>query len=115
MKKNNIKPIETLTIEFVDGTSRVLKFGALGMFILDDEFEGFIQIANDAKTKPFLAGAKLIYAGAKAIEIEKNGDSTFTYNDAKKLIVNMTVDDIAEIFEFATKTMGEQRPQQKKI
>jgi hypothetical protein len=113
MKKYNTKPIETLTIEFVDRTTRELKFGALAMCILDEEYEGFIAIANDAKVKPFLSGAKLIYAGAKAIEIEKDGESKITYNDAKRLIVNMTVEDIAGIFEFATVTMGEQKPQQK--
>jgi glutamate 5-kinase len=100
MKKISTKPIETLAIEFVDGTVKELKFSAYAMMVLDEEFEGFIAIAKEAKTKPFINGAKLLYVGVKAV------DEKFTYNDAKRLVVNMSVEDIAEIFTFATETLG---------
>ena len=112
MKRLNTKPIEILTIDFCDDDgnfmfSKSLKFSAYAMMVLDDEFEGYIQIAEDTKKKPFAAGAKIIYAGIKAI------DGDFTYEEAKRLIVSMSLEDIAEIFDFAAKTLGEKRPQQK--
>jgi hypothetical protein len=105
MIKKSGRPIETLTLEFKDGSTRDLKFSAYALFVLDDEFEGFVAVVESAKVKPFLSGAKLLYAGSKAI------DNSFTYEDAKKLIVNMSVEDIANILIFMKESMGEKIPQ----
>jgi hypothetical protein len=99
------RPLETLTLEFKDGTTRNLQFAAYASFILDDEFEGTINVLKNAKDKPFLSAAKLIYAGGRVI------DESFTYNDAKKITVNMTTEDIAVILEFVNKSLGETKPQ----
>ena len=109
MRKINTKPIERLTIDFNDDEgnlifSKTLKYSSYAMMVLDEEFEGYIQIAQDAKTKPFLAGAKIIYAGIKATEPD------FSFDEAKRLIVSMSLEDIAEVFEFAAKSLGEGKP-----
>lgn len=105
MKRHTSRPIEKLTLEFPDGTTRDFLFSSYASFILDDEFEGTINILSSCKEKPFLAAAKLIYAGGKVI------DKDFTYDDAKKLTVNMCLDDIAAVLDFVNKTLGEKNPQ----
>jgi hypothetical protein len=99
-KKINVKPIETLTIEFEDGESKQAKFSAYAMMILDDEFEGFKKLFESAKEKPFSCGAKLLYAGLKAC------DEDITIDKAKAIVTKMGVTDILDVFNFAADTFG---------
>jgi len=100
MSKINVKPLETLTLEFQDGKTWQAKFSAYAMMILDDEFDGFKSLFESAKEKPFSCGAKLLYAGMKAC------DEDITLDICKKIITNMSVENIIEVFNFAAKTFG---------
>ncbi len=100
-KKINVKPIERLTLEFADGDTRDAKFSAYAMMVLDDEFGGFKNLFEQAKEKPFLCGAKLLYAGMKSC------DESMTIEFAKKITTQLSVDDILQIFDFAADTIGE--------
>ncbi|MGD9700673.1 hypothetical protein [Acinetobacter sp.] len=108
-KRINVKPAEILKIEFEDGTSRDCKFTAYAMMILDEEFEGFQQVFRSAEKKPFSAGAKLLYAGMKAC------DDTVTYDEAKKIACNMSINNILDLFEFAAATIEVDTEKKKKI
>ncbi|GKX29010.1 hypothetical protein SH1V18_14900 [Vallitalea longa] len=99
MKKINVKPIETLGLEFEDGTIKKCKFSAYAMMILDEEYDGFTKTFKDSQNTPFLSGAKLLYAGMKAC-----GDDV-TFEDAKVVASNMTVESILDLFEFAANTI----------
>jgi len=99
LKKINVRPIETLGLEFEDGTIKECKFSAYAMMILDEEYEGFSKVFDDAENKPFLSGAKLLYAGMKAC------GNDVTFEDAKNVVCNMTVESIIDLFYFAASTI----------
>lgn len=99
MKKINVRPIETLGLEFEDGTIKECKFSAYAMMILDEEYEGFTKVFEDAQNKPFLSGAKLLHAGMKAC------GNDVTFEDVKIVVYNMTVESILDLFDFAASTI----------
>lgn len=95
-KISNIKPTQTLTLEFEDGIEKELKFNAYTMLILDEEFEdGSMVIIVKAIKKPYLEGSKVIYAGLKAC------DETVTYEEAKKVTTMLDINTILEIVAMA--------------
>ena len=100
-KKINVKPIEVIALEFEDGVQKNCKFSAKAMMILDDEFEGFKKTFSDAKEKPFSAGAKLLYAGLKVC------DEDITFDAAQKIAVNLSVENILELFILASESFGD--------
>lgn len=98
MKKkiSNIKPTQTITLEFEDGIEKELKFNAYTIFTLDEEFEdGSLPLLVKAIKKPYLDGSKIIYAGLKAC------DETITYEEAKKITTMLDVGTILEIVTMA--------------
>lgn len=92
MKKINVKPAKTITLEFEDGVKKELKFNAYSMMILDDEFEeGSLKILAGVVTKPFANGARIIYSGMKAL------DENVTLEEAKKITANLSIEEIMDI------------------
>lgn len=95
-KISNIRPTQTITLEFEDGIEKELKFNAYTIFILDEEFEdGSLPLLVKAIKKPYLDGSKIIYAGLKAC------DETITYEEAKKITTMLDVGTILEIITMA--------------
>lgn len=98
--KINTRPIKTLKLEFDDGIIREVKFSNYAIMLLDEEFEeGSMKILANAFFKPFLNGAKLLYAGMKAC------DENVTYDEAKKIASEMDVDAITTIIEIASQSV----------
>lgn len=95
----NVKPIKTLGIKFEDNKTYSCKFSAYAMLVLDEEFGGFQKVFEEVQVKPFLGGAKLLYAGMRAC----NEDVDFEY--AKKLITHLSIEDITELNKFAANTL----------
>lgn len=100
MKKINVRPTQTLTLEFEDGIKKELKFNAYTMLILDEEFEdGSLAILVKAIKKPYLDGSKVIYAGLKAC------GETVTYEEAKKITTMLDITTIMEIIKIANESV----------
>lgn len=97
--KINVKPIETLKIEFEDGQVHKCRFSAYAMMVLDDEFDGFQKVFNESEEKPFSAGAKLLYAGMKACDEDVDLDY------AKTIITHLSIANIMQLFGFAKDTL----------
>lgn len=96
MKKINVRPTQSITLEFEDGIKKELKFNAYTMLILDEEFEdGSMTILVKAIKKPYLDGSKIIYAGLKSC------DETTTYEEAKKITTMLDIPTILEIITLA--------------
>lgn len=95
----NVKPIETLKLEFEDGLTHECKFSAYAMMILDEEFEGFIKLFEQAQEKPFEAGAKLLYAGMQAC------DEDVDLEYSRRIVSYLSISNILDIFDFAKKTL----------
>lgn len=96
MKKINVKPAKTITLEFEDGIKKELKFNAYSMMILDDEFEeGSLKTLAGVIKKPFANGAKIIYSGMKAV------DENVTLEEAKNITANLSIEEIMDITNIA--------------
>ena len=95
-KVSNVRPTQTITLEFEDGIKKELKFNTYTMFLLDEEFgDGSMVLLVKAIKKPYLDGSKIIYAGLKAC------DETVTYEEAKKITTTLDVGTILEIIKLA--------------
>lgn len=108
-KISNIRPTQTITLEFEDGIEKELKFNACTIFILDEEFEdGSLPLLVKAIKKPYLDGSKIIYAGLKAC------DKTITYEEAKKITAMLDVGTILEIITMANDSVTPTEDNKKK-
>lgn len=97
--KIEVKPIETLKLEFEDGVTHNCKFSAYAMMVLDEEFEGFQEVFKQSQDKPFKAGAKLLYAGMKSC----NEDVDIEYS--RRVISHLSIQNIIQLFDFAKNTL----------
>jgi hypothetical protein len=100
LKKINVKPVETLGIEFEDGTIKKCRYTAYAMMLLEEEFEGFKKAFDEAKEKPFAAGAKLLYVGMKVC------DENITFDKAKQMACKMSIENILDLFVFVNETIN---------
>lgn len=109
-KVSNIRPAQTLTLEFEDGIKKDLKFDARTIFTLDEEFEdGSMVILVSAIKKPYLHGSKIVYAGLKAC------DEDVTYEEAKKITTRLDVGTIMEIITMANDSVTPKEDNKKKV
>lgn len=100
MKKINVKPVETLGLEFEDGSIKECKFTAHALMLLEEEFDGFQNAFTEAKEKPFSAGSKLLYVGLKTC------NENTTFEEARELAINMSIDNIFDLFQFVSSTIN---------
>lgn len=91
------RPIEPLEIEFADGKVVEAIFTIEALMILQDEFGDIVELCNNT-TKPYDVGAKILYAGMKAM------DNEVTEEEAKAIIVAGGIPLIEAIFEEFIKT-----------
>lgn len=101
MKKINVKPVETLVLEFSDGVTREAKFTTQAMFILSEEFGGFEKVFKNVRKNPFESGAKILYAGMKVC----NPDITF--KEVGNIVSELPIGAVMEIYNMALESFGD--------
>lgn len=110
MKKINVRPTQSIILEFEDGVKKELKFNAYTMLILDEEFEdGSMVLLVKAIKKPYLDGSKVIYAGLKSC------DENVTYDEAKKITTMLDINTILEIVTMANDSVTPVENDKKKV
>ena len=66
MAKIAIKPIETIDLEFADGTKKKVIFNVEALIHLHDNFGDLEPLARSAEKSPFDFASKLLYGGLKS-------------------------------------------------
>lgn len=99
-KKIRVKPIEKIQLEFVDGTTKDIVFSAAAVAILDEEFDGVLNLVKNVSSKPYEIGSKIIYAGMKVC------DENVTLDDVKALSTQLPFEVIMELIEEFTNSFG---------
>lgn len=108
-KVKNIRPTQTLELEFEDGIIKQLKFNVYTIMLLDEEFEdGSMGVLIKAIKKPYLEGSKIIYAGLKSC------DETMTYEKAKEITTMLDATTIMEIVAMANESVSSEDHDKKK-
>lgn len=77
----SIKPIEPLVLNFQDGVVKKAIFNNEAFITFTDEFGPIDDHMQEAITRPYDFGAKLLYAGLKVF------DKEVTYEEAESIIV----------------------------
>lgn len=100
-KVKNVRPTQTLTLEFEDEISMDLKFNAYTIMLLDEEFEdGSIGILYKAIKKPYAEGSKVVYAGLKSC------NEDITYEEARNITTMLDMQTIMEIINMANDSVS---------
>ena len=106
---SNIRPTQTLTLEFEDETTKELKFNANTIMLLDAEFEdGSMGILIKSIKKPYLEGSKIVYVGLKSC------DEDMTYEIAKQITTQLDTATIMEIITMANDSVSPAENNKKK-
>jgi hypothetical protein len=100
-RKFAVIPIETLALEFPDGTVKEAVFNVESLIYLTEEFGDLSRLVEDEMTKPYELAAKILYSGMKVM------DGGVTMEEAQAIVVSGGVRLMAEIMDMFQENLGE--------
>lgn len=100
-KKIKIKPLESLEIEFADGTKKECILNMQALLVFQDEFGDIQKIIKDEITKPILLTAKLLYAGLKVF------DTSVSLEEAQAIALGGGIELQLEMFSMLQECFGD--------
>lgn len=109
MARISIRPIETLELEFADGTIKEALFNNEAFILFTEEFGSMDElIKTELKNKPYDFVAKILYCGMKVIDKSITLDEAYsiTVGGGEPLaaeIINSTVENFMLIADEETK------------
>ena len=100
-RKFAVSPVETLELEFPDGSIREAVFNVESLITLTEEFGDLGTLVEDEMTKPYELAAKILYAGMKSFNTET------TLDEAKAIVVSGGIKLLAEIYDLFNQSFGD--------
>jgi hypothetical protein len=104
-----IKPLETLELEFSDGTVKEALFNTQAIMLLVEEFGEISEIVKEAKTKPYDFASKILYCGMKVL------DTSATYDEVKNIVVGGGLELITTISDYVYESFMTQADEEMKL